>query len=241
MTSSSPPQPPDAAEPVPAATPGPSATLRAALGLLAAVALLLGAFAAGSTFGPQMPASAIPGPIDVGFTQDMSVHHAQAVEMAGIELAGGAEPAVKTLAYDILTAQQNHLGKMEGWLIAWNRPLLPSGGYRGWMRAPPSDDSMPGMARPMQHGPVKAMPGMASPAELAQLRSAPGVERDVLFLQLMLRHHLGGEEMLQVAAESAETGYVRDLAAQMLRTQNADIQLIKQLLAQRNATALPLK
>ena len=57
----------------------------------------------------------------------------------------------------------------------------------------------------------------------------------MLFLQLMLRHHEGGTDMLVAGAERAETGYVRDLARQMLATQQSEGQLMTQMLQQRNA------
>ncbi len=47
------------------------------------------------------------------------------------------------------------------------------------------------------------MPGMATSEELAALRAASGPELDVLFLQLMLRHHEGGLPMMEYGAEHA--------------------------------------
>jgi uncharacterized protein (DUF305 family) len=91
------------------------------------------------------------------------------------------------------------------------------------------------------HGPVTTMPGMASTADLARLRAATPSERDVLFLQLMLRHHQGGAEMLAAGAEHAETGYVRDLARQMAATQSAESELLTDMLRRRGAHVLPLR
>ncbi|BBY26732.1 DUF305 domain-containing protein [Mycolicibacterium sediminis] len=179
-------------------------------------------------------ADAAAGPVDVGFSQDMSVHHAQAVDMAITEITGGADPAVRNLAFDILTSQQNQIGRMQGWLTAWGEPLLPTGGYMGWM----SHDGHEGMAG---MGAATTMPGMADGADLAALRQATGAARDVLFLQLMLRHHEGGTDMLVAGAEHAETGYVRDLARQMLATQKSEGELMTRMLRERNASPLPLR
>lgn len=49
----------------------------------------------------------------MGFAQDMIHHHQQAVEMATIELYGGSDPQVQSLAYDILTSQTNQIGQMQ--------------------------------------------------------------------------------------------------------------------------------
>jgi uncharacterized protein (DUF305 family) len=196
--------------------------------VLAAVALLAAGFRIGVLAGDRADVAG-PGPVDVGFAQDMSVHHTQAVDMATTELTGGADPAVKNLAFDILTSQQSQIGRMQGWLTSWGESLLPTDGYMGWM------------AHHDMHGAVAAMPGMASTEDLARLRRAAPAERDVLFLQLMLRHHEGGIDMLAAAAESAEIGYVRDLARQMLATQTSESALMTDMLRERNAPVLPLR
>jgi uncharacterized protein (DUF305 family) len=141
---------------------------------------------------------------------------------------------VKNLAFDILTTQQNQIGRMQGWLTAWGKPLLPTGGHMAWMGGGHG-------AHGAAHGPMAAMPGMADATELARLRSATPADRDVLFLQLMLRHHQGGAEMLAVGAEHAETGYVRDLARRMSATQSAESELLTDMLRQRGAPVLPLR
>lgn len=192
---------------------------------------------AGFGFGYSMrddPAPPAAGLIDVGFLQDMSVHHEQAVDMATTELTGGADAGVKNLAFDILTTQQNQVGRMQGWLTAWGEPLLPTGGHMAWMGGGHGSHGA-------THGPVAAMPGMADATELARLRTATPADRDVLFLQLMLRHHQGGAEMLAVGAEHAETGYVRDLARRMSATQSAESELLTDMLRQRGAPVLPLR
>lgn len=180
-----------------------------------------------------------PGPVDVGFAQDMTVHHEQAVDMATTELTGGADPGVKNLAFDILTSQQSQIGRMQGWLTSWDEPLLPSGGYMGWMSHGQDMHHSHGPSH-VQDGAVTAMPGMASTDDLARLRRAAPAERDVLFLQLMLRHHQGGADMLAAAAEGAQIGYVRDLARQMLATQTSESALMTDMLRERNAPVLPL-
>ena len=85
------------------------------------------------------------------------------------------------------------------------------------------------------------MPGMASADDLKKLRaSSTGKALDVLFLQLMLRHHEGGAGMLSYASQDASQEPVRNLAAQMLSAQTAEAQYLKQLLTARGSTPLPL-
>ncbi|CAM4522303.1 DUF305 domain-containing protein [Nocardia ninae] len=179
-----------------------------------------------------------PGTVDVGFNQDMSAHHAQAVEMAGVVLVRSTDTDVRRLAYDIMTTQQNQVGRMQGWLQLWGEPAQSIDGYMGWMHDQPTGHGHNGGTETAT-GPMPTMPGMATPADLAALRQATGPELDTLFLQLMLRHHQGGLPMIQYAAEHAETTAVRTLAETMDKTQRGEAQLITTMLTARGATPLP--
>ncbi|WP_405166990.1 DUF305 domain-containing protein [Nocardia sp. NBC_01499] len=178
-----------------------------------------------------------PGAVDIGFTQDMSAHHAQAVEMAGVVLVRSTDTDVRRLAYDIMTTQQNQVGRMQGWLQLWGKPAQSVDGYMGWMNEQPSGHGHSSATQTMS-GPMSTMPGMATPADLAALRQATGPPLDTLFLQLMLRHHQGGLTMIQYAAQHAETTAVRTLADTMDKTQRGEAQLITTMLTARNATPL---
>lgn len=182
-----------------------------------------------------------PGPVDIGFTQDMSAHHAQAVEMAGVVLVRSTDTDVRRLAYDILTTQQSQVGRMQGWLQLWGEPAQSVDGHMGWMTGPEGGHAHGGGdASTTATGPVATMPGMATQEELASLRQAVGPGLDTLFLQLMLRHHQGGLPMIQYAADHAETIAVRTLAGTMSQTQQGESQLMTGMLAARGARPLPL-
>jgi uncharacterized protein (DUF305 family) len=76
---------------------------------LAAIALTLVGMLVGVLIAPddnQLAAPALES-VDVGFAQDMSVHHNQAIEMSAMALDRSTDPAVRALAYDVLTSQQN--------------------------------------------------------------------------------------------------------------------------------------
>jgi uncharacterized protein (DUF305 family) len=83
------------------------------------------------------------------------------------------------------------------------------------------------------------MPGMATEGELANLRSLSGPAFDVEFLRLMIRHHQGGKEMAQYAADHAGEAAVRDLARSILQSQTAETTLMAGMLAERGGTPLP--
>ncbi|MEV0363503.1 DUF305 domain-containing protein [Nocardia fusca] len=208
--------------------------------IIAAIALLVIGFGAGVLFAPDRSGGPEPGPVDIGFAQDMSAHHTQAVEMSGIALLGSADPAVQRLAYDILTTQQSQIGRMQGWLQMWGAPARGTDGYMGWMHDTGHGDDQHGGGHDHGSGAVAAMPGMASTEDIQRLRDARGTDLDVLFLQLMLRHHQGGVPMLEYGAEHAATGEIGILAGQMLATQQGEAQLITDMLAARGSRPLPL-
>lgn len=201
---------------------------------VAVVLLLVGATAGVLLRLP--PASPEPGAVDVGFAQDMTVHHLQAVEMAGWQRDHTSDPVLQQLAFDMERTQNNQIGQMQGWLSLWDAPALPLGGYMAWM----SDAAHAHGAPAVEGGGVSAMPGMASQEELARMRAASGPELDVLFLQLMLRHHQGGAEMLRHGAQYASVPQVRNLAAQMLTSQESESRYLEQLLTERGGVPLPL-
>ena len=208
--------------------------------IAAAVALLLFGAAAGLLIKvPGGSSDRTPGPdsVDVGFAQDMSVHHEQAVQMATWERDHTADPALRQLAFDIESTQSLQIGHMQGWLGLWNAATQSSGRYMRWM---PMSSAMPGhgMTAAGSSG-VDRMPGMATDEELRRLRTSTGQPMDVLFLRLMLRHHEGGTDMLSYAAAHAELPDVRNLASQMLTSQRSEADYLRQLLTQYGAAPLP--
>ncbi len=204
-------------------------------GVLLAVLLLgaaLGMFLAGGS--TQLKGGAV----DVGFAQDMSVHHRQAVLMAGLARDRSTDQAIRLIAFDIETNQLQQIGQMQGWLSLWDAAPLPIGRYMTWM---PDAPSMPGMAHGTGPGAagVATMPGMASAADLQGLQASSGGQFDVLFLQLMLRHHQGGTPMAGYAAQHGESAQVRNLAEKIVISQGAESDYLAQLIAQRGAQPLP--
>ena len=208
---------------------------------------LIGAIAIGFAIGflvriPFGNNDSAPGPdsVDVGFAQDMTVHHGQAVEMATVAMTNTTDPAIKNLAFDILTTQQNQVGQMQGWLSIWGRSALPNDGHMAWMSDSMSEHDHGGMPGMAPDGSMQKMPGMASSEDMTALRQARGPALHTLFLQLMLRHHQGGLQMMLYAAQHADESVVRDLAQTMVDTQQNEAQLMIQMLSQRGAAPLPM-
>jgi uncharacterized protein (DUF305 family) len=174
--------------------------------------------------------------VDAGFARDMQVHHAQAVQMSVLVRDNTDDPAVRTLAYDIATTQQQQIGQMFAWLDMWGLSQYSQNPTMAWM----TDDGGHDMAN-MDHmdddAPVSAnaMPGMATPAQMEELRTARGQAASVLYLQLMIRHHLGGIEMAQYALDHAEVDQVRELAQTIVTSQQAEVEAMNDMLVERGA------
>jgi uncharacterized protein (DUF305 family) len=174
--------------------------------------------------------AARPGAVDVGFSRDMARHHLQGVEMANLVADRSDDPAVRGLAFDISSTQTNQVGRMQGWLSLWG--YSPTGGdVMAWM------GDMGAHAGHAAAGGL--MPGMATEDELTGLRSLRGEAFDVDFLQLMLRHHQGGLEMAQYAAEHADVDAVRALGRAIAQSQSAESDLMESMLGERGAQPLP--
>ncbi|WP_307829709.1 DUF305 domain-containing protein [Antrihabitans stalagmiti] len=185
-----------------------------------------------------------PGSIDIGFAQDMAIHHNQAIEMSAIALSQAVDPAVRTLAFDVLTSQQSQVGTMQGWLVLWNRPTLPVGDSMTWMSEEDhirqsEAHSMPGMESSTL-GSATTMPGMATSDEIRKLRQNSGTAFDAMFLQLLLRHHEGGLAMARYGRDNAVVPAVAQLADSIVRTQTAESDTIRRMLEDKNTVPLPM-
>lgn len=190
--------------------------------LLAAVAVV----AAVITLRPGGPGE---GSAEVGFSQDMSTHHAQAVKMAFIVRDQTADPEVRLLAYDIINTQSAQIGMMTAWLDRWKQPKIEPGGAMRWMNGH-------GGAHVTAGG---KMPGMATEAQLKALQSAKGKDAEVRFLQLMIAHHKGGISMAQAALSRAKDDQVQRLARTMVVGQQSEIDLMTRMLRDRGAVLTP--
>lgn len=171
---------------------------------------------------PTVPA---PNAVAIGFCQDMSVHHDQAILMSQLALTHGT-PAIRAVALSILTSQSEEIGAMRGWLRLWGvSPVDPH--PMEWMMG--SMASMPGMTMPSPGS--SWMPGMATPLEMVKLSQRSGKAFDILFLQLMIRHHLAGIQMARAAMAGNATQPVAAGAEQMVVSEVEDLGIMRALLA----------
>jgi uncharacterized protein (DUF305 family) len=194
---------------------------------LVAAAVLVGAVLGGAVaIAVTRPTAAAPAltPLDIGFAQDMAGHHQQAVTMSDM-LAADSAPEVRAVAEQIRFTQLPEIGQLTGWLQL--------------VGAPPSSAHPMEWMHPDHGGMAMTMPGLATPDDLTRLQRSTGRANEVLYLQLMLRHHQGGVDMAAHAARHTSTDAVRRAASVMVDEQTQEIQVMTVLLDQRHSTPLP--
>ena len=178
--------------------------------------------------------------VEAGFSRDMQVHHEQAVEMSMLVRDRTDDPEVRSLAYDIATAQSQQAGQMFAWLQVWGLPQAPSEPSMTWMTRPALDADFAGhdheagtaggASTAPAHVPGEPMPGLASREDLQRLGELEGVDAERLWLELMIAHHEGGVEMAQAVVERSRDREVLDLAGGMIVTQEGEIRAMQELL-----------
>jgi len=154
--------------------------------------------------------------VDVGFLQDMRVHHEQAVEMAFTYLAlADTDPSLQTVARSILFGQSIDIGRMIQLLRDMGAP-----------EAAETDEAMAWMGMPTTHD---QMPGMATREQLDELANASGVDADRLFVELMVAHHEGGVHMAEAAVGAGDNAEVEAMAESLIKGQQGEIAELQQL------------
>jgi uncharacterized protein (DUF305 family) len=162
----------------------------------------------GWRLGSSEPESPSPSSVDVGFFQDMTWHHQQALTMALDYVRNGDDPRLLLIAREVVTYQSSEIGMMNEYLAQWDRDGQRPATAMGWMQPPVAYDEMP---------------GLATEAQMNELAAARGFELDELFTQLMIEHHAGGVHMAATAAKTAEEASTRRWAAAMEDGQRGEI------------------
>jgi uncharacterized protein (DUF305 family) len=197
-------------------------TLGVLFGFLAVGAILL--FLVGRT---TTPTDTSP---EAGFARDMATHHAQAVEMAFIARDGSTDESLRRLAYDIIITQTAQRGIFTGWLQQWGLNQTGERPEMAWMT---------GHSHGVTAAAPTTMPGIASKDDIKRLSDAKGKEKEILFLQLMIRHHEGGVQMAQGLLKLSDRDEVATMAQHIVDGQTSEISLMTDRLRQRGAQRLP--
>jgi uncharacterized protein (DUF305 family) len=169
---------------------------------IAFLILLLFAVSLSLLFFKEKPAGALS-QSEINFLTMMIPHHEQAVTMSELALTNTTNPEVRALATAIRDAQGPEIVQMQKWL-----------GDKGGVEA---------------HSHGMEMGGMLSAEELETLASLKGEAFDQYFLASMIAHHEGALDMVEMINDSTNSE-VKTLAANIVKSQSAEIEAMKALL-----------
>ena len=122
---------------------------------------------------------------DVYFMQGMIVHHEQALTMSKLAKQRTNSKAILDLAGRIEGSQEDEIEFMTSWL----------------------KDREESTKYEMKDMGMHKMAGMASPLQLKNLENSKSIDFDRLFLQLMIAHHDGAIEMVDMLKKQPGSRY----------------------------------
>ena len=140
---------------------------------------------------------------EIMFAQMMIPHHKQAITMSEIALKKSRNQGILKISKQIKDMQSSEISQLTYWLKATNSSMT------------------------MDHD--MKMSGMLTKNELNSLNRASGADFDKKFLTLMIKHHQGAIEMLDLISDS-NNAEAMALGKSIKNTQSKEINNMKQLL-----------
>ena len=143
---------------------------------------------------------------DRAFIDAMVPHHESAIEMAQAAKEAGLDQAdLVAVADAILATQKVEIDQMKDWRGEWfgSSTIDPAGADALGL-----DDTMMGMS-----------------GDAEALRSSTDVNTD--FAQMMITHHQGAIEMAKLAGDKAEHQEIKQLASEIIKAQEREIEIMK--------------
>lgn len=157
---------------------------------------------------------------DTAFAKGMLGHHRGAIDMAKIELKYGTNNEMRTLAQDIITAQQGEIDIMRKWLASHPDAAKPKPNTEAMQKA---------YAEGMDVMQGTMMAGIADPIP------------DMAFARGMLSHHMAAVDMALTQLKYGTDEEMRTLALQVIDTQQLEIQFMESWIAMNAAESEPIE
>jgi uncharacterized protein (DUF305 family) len=151
--------------------------------------------------------------LDQAFIDMMVPHHESAVEMAKIALDRADHEELRSLAEDIIAAQEPEIEQLRQWRQAWF----------GSSETPPMEEMplLPGMDMPGMEG--HAMEGtMDMTADIDELRTADPFDR--AFIDAMIEHHESAIAAAEIIKGATQRPELQDLADDIVGAQRREIE-----------------
>ena len=141
---------------------------------------------------------------DVAFAQMMIPDHKMVAKMATLAEKRANSAKLKSLAAQMRKGQSAAVEKLQGWLQDWGKP---------------ASDDMAGMS----------MPGAMSEQDMDTLGSMSGMQFDMMFAQMMIKHHEGSLQMVRDEQSKGASKQAKAMAADMQTTLQAQIDKLQPL------------
>lgn len=139
---------------------------------------------------------------DRNFIANMIAHHQGAVDMAKAAQSNAKHSELKTMADNIVTAQEKEIADMLAWQKDWGYPSTSAENMQ--------DHSAMGM--------MDSMSGM-----MMELEGKTGDDFDKAFLEQMILHHQGAIDMAAPGKDNASRQEVKDLSSAIVNDQMKEI------------------
>ena len=139
---------------------------------------------------------------DVAFAQMMIPDHEMVAEMGKLAEKKASSQELKTVAKELQEDQAQTIDTLKGWLQDWGKP---------------ASGNMAGMD----------MPGAMTAEDMDELSSMSGMEFDMMFAQMMIKHHEGYLEMARDEQAKGVSTEAKAMAADMLTKQQAQIEKLR--------------
>ena len=140
------------------------------------------------------------------FLAGMIAHHQGAVDMAKLALERAKHSELKTMAQNIIAAQNKEIGEMTSWQQQWGYPAS-------------SGDNM------IDHSAIGMENNMAGMTN--ELKDLTGDVFDKKFLSLMIEHHQSATDMAKPGTTNAQHQEVKDLTKAIVSDQSKEIDQMK--------------
>ncbi len=153
--------------------------------------------------------------VDAVFIEDMIPHHEGAIVMAELALTKAKTNEVRTLATEIISAQQEEITTMKAWYTTWFGKYIPINTT--------TTMSVHGTAHDMVH-----MESMSGNTE--KLENAENFDKE--FLEQMIPHHEMAIMMAQTLLRTTSRNEMESLAENIINAQSAEIAQMRAWLAE---------
>lgn len=141
---------------------------------------------------------------DVAFVQMMIPDHQMVAKMDALAAQNAASSKLKTLAAQMQDGQAQTADKLQGWLQAWGQT---------------ASGQMAGMT----------MPGAMTQKDMDMLKSMKGMNFDMMFAQMMIKHHEGSVQMARDEQAKGASQEAKAMAADMVTTQEKQITQLRSI------------